>query len=294
MSDDPRRQQPVTIKWQSKERADLMIGDQLWSEVEWSEKRQEWCIQDAEGHCLKHTSCIHDTAKGRDQAIELAQAMIRDGRLPSPEDAKVAVDERLKRERERREKQPSRVAAREAKEQERAAFSELIDLDFEERYKAPRYWELLADVFDLADPDLWKRNSFAPLRDRLILSLKRDIADIEHSILSDCRRYGKKRYERWVNHPDSGAKVKALRLARAKQLLILLAEEKIDALPSCSMQSLKDEPEGGGAQPRACPHMIGQPCVRYASAGNRELAFFGEQMFPHASRTPLWSARVLV
>jgi hypothetical protein len=92
--EDPRRQQPVTVEWHGR-CADLLIDGRLWSEVEWSEKRQAWCIQDAEGHCLRHVASIHATTQHKEEAIALAEAMIRDGRLPTPEQAR----ERLQRDR---------------------------------------------------------------------------------------------------------------------------------------------------------------------------------------------------
>ncbi len=46
MSTDPR-QKPIRIAWT----ADKLIGrltidGELWASVEWSEKRQRWCIED--------------------------------------------------------------------------------------------------------------------------------------------------------------------------------------------------------------------------------------------------------
>src|SRR5271167_4198623 len=104
-----RRQASVAIQWLDEHTAQLAIGDQLWSEVEWSEKRQAWCIQDAEGHCLKHVDHTHATTTDKAEAVALAEAMIRDGRLPTPEEAKMALTERLHRDREKRAKRPSEI-----------------------------------------------------------------------------------------------------------------------------------------------------------------------------------------
>jgi hypothetical protein len=73
----------------------------------------------------------------------------------------------------------------------------------------------MSDLFDwrLADPDPWKRNSFARLRDRLILSLKKEITRTEFDQLREQRRYGKKRF----NQIRSDA-----RYTRAKELLALI------------------------------------------------------------------------
>jgi hypothetical protein len=220
---DPRRQRPSSVIWKTDKCADLLIDGQLWSEVEWSEKRQAWCIQDNEGQCLRHIASIRATAKEKQEAIALAEAMIRDGRMPTPEEAKRTGDECRQRERERREKRPSEIARREAREKEDRLFSEYCRLEFTEEKQATPYWELLANVFDLADPDLWKRNSFAPLRDRLILSLKTEIASIEYHRLADLRRYGKKCFA--LLSEDACHKPAAARLARAKELLSLLQPE---------------------------------------------------------------------
>jgi len=59
-----------------------------WASVEWSEKRQAWCIEDVEGRCLTHTASIRGQAASKDEAVALAETMIRDGRMPSPEEAR--------------------------------------------------------------------------------------------------------------------------------------------------------------------------------------------------------------
>jgi hypothetical protein len=72
----------------------LTINGELWSEVEWSPQRRAWCVQDAAGRCLAH--CEHIQGQDIDQrtAIALAKAMIRDGRMPSPEQARQSLKER--------------------------------------------------------------------------------------------------------------------------------------------------------------------------------------------------------
>jgi hypothetical protein len=200
---DARRQQPITITWLHSKTAHLLIDGLRWSEVEWSAKQQAWCIQDAAGRCLHHHSRIHDQASDKEGAIELAQEMIRDGRLPTPEEAEHAESERLRAARERRAKQPSEIRRKQEREARNALWREHCDLKYRQDRQLEPYWSLLADVFDLADPDLWKRNSFAPLREKLILSLKVEITDIEHR-----RR-------------TMPAKIKE-RLERAKSLLALI------------------------------------------------------------------------
>lgn len=224
-TDDPRRQQPVKVRWMEPGKiAHLVINGALWSEVEWSEKRNAWCIQDAEGRCLSHHSHIHAEDKDKAGALELAQAMIRDGRIPCPEDARRARDERLHREREKRAKQPSEIARQQLRADEEKwtkAYYEANSAEHNAEGKEP-FYELIADVFDLADPELWKRNSFARLRERLILSLNKEIAHIESQLRSDLRRYGKRRIAKLDRDPNSHRNKQAARLARAKELLALL------------------------------------------------------------------------
>jgi hypothetical protein len=61
---DPRRQRPIIIHWDGLI-GKLTIDGEIWGAVEWSEKRQAFCVEDAEGRCLSHHSHIHgaDTDK---------------------------------------------------------------------------------------------------------------------------------------------------------------------------------------------------------------------------------------
>ena len=58
-----------------------------WAAVEWSEKRQQWCIEDAAGQCLRHVGSIKGAATSKEAAASLAEAIIRDGRMPTPDQA---------------------------------------------------------------------------------------------------------------------------------------------------------------------------------------------------------------
>lgn len=226
-SSDPRRQLPVTIEWRTRDKLALLsIGGRRWSEVEWSEKRRAWCIQDAEGRCLRHVPSIVGTAPDKQTAIALAEAMIRDGRLPSPEDAHQAREERLQRDRERRAKQPSVIARRELRQQEEASFRAKWDAEAEvaEADEAEPLYGLIADVFDLADPNLWKRNSFSRLRDRLVLLLKQEIAEIESDQLRTLARQSKKQMKQ--TEEKRFWKEQAARLQRAQELLKLLSPDR--------------------------------------------------------------------
>jgi hypothetical protein len=91
---DMRRYGVIEVKQINAKTFHLSINGVMWSEVEWSSKRQTWCIQDSEGHCLVH--CEHIVGADVDQqtAIAEARAMILDGRMPSPEAAKAASRQR--------------------------------------------------------------------------------------------------------------------------------------------------------------------------------------------------------
>lgn len=78
---------------------DLTINGKLWACVEWSASRRGWCIQDASGRCLSHCDAIHGQDVDAQTAVKLAKAMIRDGRMPCPEDARQLLEERLRRDR---------------------------------------------------------------------------------------------------------------------------------------------------------------------------------------------------
>ena len=202
-SDDPRRRKPIKLRW------DGMIGrftidGEDWGAIEWSDKRQAWCIEDAEGRCLSHYSHLHGENKDKAGAIALAEAMIRDGRLPSPEAARQAREERLRRDRERRAKQPSEIRRRQQREEKRRLFDAYLKADWEDQQaeSTDPLYEIIADVIGLADPELWKSNSFARLRARLIVRLRAVIADLEHGS------------NIWAGSKE--------RLARAKEVLTLL------------------------------------------------------------------------
>jgi hypothetical protein len=53
-TDDPRRQLPITITWSGDGAIGrISINAEYWAAVEWSERRQAWCIEDAEGRSLR-------------------------------------------------------------------------------------------------------------------------------------------------------------------------------------------------------------------------------------------------
>jgi hypothetical protein len=188
----------------------ITVGEKYWAAVEWSEKRQAWCIEDAEGQCLSHKESIHGQATSKKEAVELAYAMIRDGRMPSPEQAAEAHQQRV----ERKRQQPSalrRAAKRkERREAEHEAFVAKVNAEHRER-KLPELWETLADTFDFADPELWKSNSFASLRPRLITHIEARIAEMESERLYHLHRHR-------FSSAESLSEIEA-KLARARQIL---------------------------------------------------------------------------
>ena len=101
---DPRRSLPLTVDWNTENLIGrVTIAGELWCTVEWSEERQAWGIEDAEGSYFTHKSSIHGQAASKDDAVALAYKMIRDGRMPNPQQAA----EGLKARRERRRNQPA-------------------------------------------------------------------------------------------------------------------------------------------------------------------------------------------
>jgi hypothetical protein len=91
---DPRRWAVIEVTFHAPATYHLTIEGQLWSEVEWSRARQSWCIQDASGHCLAHCDHVHGEHIDQRTAVNLAKAMIRDGRMPTPEEAGQQLRER--------------------------------------------------------------------------------------------------------------------------------------------------------------------------------------------------------
>jgi hypothetical protein len=92
--DDPRRYYPIEVCHRGDHIIHLMIYGVMWSEVEWSPERRAWCIQDASGRCLLHCESIVEQDDDEIVAIDTAKRMIRDGSMPTPEEAHAAHEER--------------------------------------------------------------------------------------------------------------------------------------------------------------------------------------------------------
>ena len=222
------RQKPIEITWTGDLIGRLTIDGQLWAEVEWSERRQRWCIQDAEGHCLRHKSSIHGAEVSKAAAVALAEAMIRDGRMPDPETAKQNLadyQETLRRERQRRSQQPAEIEKREQEKRRIELFYEAWRANDVEKKAEPLY-ELLADAFDFAEPDLWKSNTFAALRPRLVLHVKHAIVDLEHRLAEAVHDGRPKPFARYATKEKRQAAVAALKSRAAAKTQEL--QQKLD------------------------------------------------------------------
>lgn len=209
---DARRSQQVKIKWSNDGAAigRLYVGGEFWGAIEWSEKRQAWCIEDAEGACLRHVASIRSQTSSRSKAASLAREMIRDGRLPSPEQAKAEHKARRVAQAESRSRQPAVQARKEARAKERAEQRARWGLEADERRAQP-LWEALHEVFDFADPELWKSNSFGVLRPRLVVHVRVVVAELEQ----ECR------YCRKAQAPKLLADAEA-KLAKARKVLAVM------------------------------------------------------------------------
>jgi hypothetical protein len=93
---DKRRYKLITVRRVNDITYHLTIGGVMWSEVEWSQERRAWCVQDAAGMCLTHVESIVGQNPDPQEAIRLAKKMIVDGRMPTPEEAYAQRAEREK------------------------------------------------------------------------------------------------------------------------------------------------------------------------------------------------------
>jgi hypothetical protein len=213
-ADDPRRQGRVVVvfKGEKSTTGALFVAGETWGAVEWSEKRGVWCIEDAEGRCLRHASSIHGKAAAKEEAIALAERMVRDGTLPSPQDAADLHREAKQREREKRAKRPSEIRRAQEREERKRLSAAASDAYWTE-YKATPFYEIFAEAFDLADPDLWKSNSFAMVRPRLLVEVRAAAARLEHEL-----------YDWRTKYRKPNPKLERS-LARTRKILALLDDE---------------------------------------------------------------------
>lgn len=208
--EDARRAQPVSIKWTKDGAAigRLYVGGEFWGAIEWSVKREAWCIEDAEGRCLSHVASIRAQTSSRAKAVTLAREMIRDGRLPTPQQAKGEHDARRAAEAERRARQPAVQARKAARAEEMARWRARWDLESDDRQAQP-LWEALHEVFDFGDPELWRSNCFAVPKPRLVVHLRAVVAKLEE----DCVHYRKARRVLQAGLADAETKLTKARTA---------------------------------------------------------------------------------
>ena len=163
MTDGFMRQGKIAIKWSATGIGSVSLDGVVFARVEWSERRQKFCIEDSEGQCLTHVGSIKGMAISRDEAVALAFAMIRDGRMPDPKTARAEHrereklrEERLRAAQEKRRQQPAEIQRREAKAEQLRRWSDAATkawrLEEEEDAATPLY-EALANAFNSPTPN---------------------------------------------------------------------------------------------------------------------------------------------
>jgi len=189
----------ITISWSEVTGIGTVSLDGVaFAGVEWSKKRGHWCVEDAAGQCLRHVGSIKGQAASKDEAVALATEMVRDGRMPTPDQAHAEHAERERiagpmREEasERRKAQPAEIRKHEEKARREKEWSDSISAEWQaeqaDEAAGPLY-EALASAFDFADAELWKSNSFAMLRPRLVLFVRAAVAKLEHDLAYQRKR----------------------------------------------------------------------------------------------------------
>jgi hypothetical protein len=210
-SDDPRRQRPVEVKWLGAAEGPRTLGrieidGEHWGNVEWSYKREAWRIEDVWGACLRHTDHIRGQEASQEAAVALAKEMIRDGRMPTPEEARAqfqaanAAREAKREARKALSYKPANVRARQRRKEKEERSHQLSRArrHAEERDDdATPLWESIADAFDFSDPNLWRSNSFASVRPRLVIWMRRIVAELEEDL-----DRAAKRHHPWGGKPE--------------------------------------------------------------------------------------------
>jgi len=158
------RQRPLAIRWYNNSIGQITIDGELWAAVEWSEKHQRWCIEDAGGKCLTHREGVHGREASKEAALALAEAMIRDGRMPDPETARQNLEERLKERREKRARQSAQIRRKQEREELARRYSKAAEEEWRaqcEEEQQPPLYEALSEAFDFTDEALWRSNSLS-------------------------------------------------------------------------------------------------------------------------------------
>ena len=214
------RHRPIKIEWTGDGLIGrLTIGGEQWGAVEWTEKRQRWCIEDSEGRCLTHAASIRGMAESKQEAVALGRS--HGSRWPNadPKTARAEHEERRRVAREKREQRPSEIRRREERKEQLRRYGDAAWEEWKARTaedKAPPLYETLAEAFDFADPELWKSNSFAALRPRLVLHVRHAIAKFEQELAYAAGA------RRWKPTPSETSALEA-KLARAREILSQLA-----------------------------------------------------------------------
>jgi hypothetical protein len=125
-------------------------------------------------------------AKSKEEAVALAEAMIRDRRIPSPDEARAQAEKRRRTEREKRAKRRSQIKRKAEREARDAAWRRYIEAERRE-HQSPPFYEVFAEAFDLSGPELWQSNRFAAFKPRLVVHLEAIIAELEWSKCGDDR-----------------------------------------------------------------------------------------------------------
>jgi hypothetical protein len=210
------REKPLAVRWDSDNTGQITIDGELWAAVEWSEKHQRWCIEDAAGKCLHHTCCTVGRETSKEAALILAEQMIRDGRMPDPQTARSNLEKRLQERRDKRASQPAQIRRRQEREARARQYSEALTNEWKARHEdeqlTPLY-EVLAEAFDFNDEALWKSNSFAMIRPRLAAYMRHAVAKLEAKIAYEAKRADQQPFAMWA---DSAAR-KADRAARKQE-----------------------------------------------------------------------------
>jgi hypothetical protein len=217
-SDDPRRGAAITTRIRGiadKRRAELLIDGQRWAIIEWGGPGK-WCIEDDQGRCLTHAEDTRGTAPTLADAIALAEAMIRDGRMPSPEHAKRLAVER-----------------QEAQRQQRDAWEH-----------PERLYEPLADALELwgeRDPDFARSNSYRRLRDELIAIAEGAVGHFEQvrdNALRALHHTKARTRDHWYGKDAEGARAQHAyseeHLERARQIIRAHDPNRPTAIPAAS------------------------------------------------------------
>ena len=196
-----------------KRRAELLIDGQRWAIIEWGGPGR-WCIEDDQGRCLTHAEDTHGTAPTLADAIKLAEAMIRDGRMPSPEQAKQLAVERQEKQRQKRD-----------------------------AWEHPeRLYEPLADALELwieRDPDFTRSNSYRRLHDELIAIVEGAIGHFEQvrdSALRALHHIEARTRDHWYGKDAEGARAQHAyaeeHLERARQIIRAHDPDRAAAMPA--------------------------------------------------------------